>query len=167
MCHMTYFNTSSHSIAMSVATKINILGLENFCMLYIPSTLILHADRFDLPHHLLQHCLTLNGNVHAVATNINFLALENFCMLYIASTLPLHADRFDVPHHHLLHYLTLHGHVCGHQDQLLGVGELQNAAHSVSLHANHFDVPHDLLQHLCPSSSSPWPPRSTACGWRT
>ena len=75
MCYMTYFNPASHFMAMSVATKINFLGSENFKMLHISS--------------------------------------------------------------------------------------------SVPLHANHFDVPHDLLQHLCTSSPCPWPPRSTACGWRT
>ena len=131
MGHMTYFNTASHSMAMSLVTKINILGLEKFRMLYIPSSLPIHADRFDVPHHLLQHCLTLNGNVHAVATNINFLALENFCMLYIASTLPLHADRFDVLHDLLQHCFTLHCHVPGHQDQLLGVGELLHVVHCI------------------------------------
>ena len=32
-------------------------------MLYIASTLSLHADRFDVPHHILQHCLTFHGHV--------------------------------------------------------------------------------------------------------
>ena len=63
MCYMTYFNTASHFMAMSVATKINFLGLENFCMLYIASTLPLHTDRFDVQHDLLQHCFTLHGHV--------------------------------------------------------------------------------------------------------
>ena len=50
-------------------------------------------------------------------------------MLFNETTLTLHADRFDVPHHLLLLSFTLHGHVRGHQDQLLGVGELEHAAH--------------------------------------
>ena len=52
-------------------------------------------------------------------------------MLFIASTLRFHAGRFDVPHHLLLHYFTLHGHVRGHQDQLLGVGELLYVVHFI------------------------------------
>ena len=131
----------------------------------------------------------------SVVIKTNFLGLENFCMLFIASTLPLHADRFDAPHHLLLHYFKLHGHVCGHQDQLLGVGELLLVVHCIyfassfwslwcaawpimtamhfmtmsaatrinflrlenfcmwfiasilPLHADHFDVLHDLLIH--------------------
>ena len=63
MCHMTYFNTPSHFMAMSEDTEINFLGLENFYMLYIAFTLPLHADRFDVPHGLLQHCFTLHGHV--------------------------------------------------------------------------------------------------------
>ena len=52
-------------------------------------------------------------------------------MLYIASTLPRHADRFNVPHDLLQHLFTLHDHVRGHQDQLLGVGELLNVVHCI------------------------------------
>ena len=63
MCYMTYFNTASHFMAMSVATKINFLGLENFCMLFIASTLPRHADRLDVLHDLLPHCFTLHGHV--------------------------------------------------------------------------------------------------------
>ena len=40
-----------------------LLGLENFCMLYIVSTLSLHTDRFDVLHNLLQPCFTLHGHV--------------------------------------------------------------------------------------------------------
>ena len=50
-------------MAMSVATKINFLGLENFLMLYFASTLPLHADRFDVLHDLLQHLFTLHDHV--------------------------------------------------------------------------------------------------------
>ena len=85
-------------MAMSEATKINFLGLENFSLLYITSLLLFHADCFDVLHDLLQHYFTLHAI--SVATKINFLGLENFCMLHIASTLPFHADCFDV-----LHYL--------------------------------------------------------------
>ena len=52
-------------------------------------------------------------------------------MLYIASSLPLHTDRFDVLHDLLQDYFTLHGHVRGHQDQLLGVGELLHVVHCI------------------------------------
>ena len=67
----------------------------------------------------------------SVATKNNFLRLGNFCMLYIASTLPLHTDRFDVLRDLLQDYFTLHGHVRGHQDQLLGVGELLHVVHCI------------------------------------
>ena len=63
MCYMTYFNTASHFMTMSVPTKINFLGLEIFCTLYIASLLPLHTDRFDVLHDLLQHCFTLHGHV--------------------------------------------------------------------------------------------------------
>ena len=55
--------------------------------------------------------------------------MVSFSRLFNATTLTLHADRFDVPHHLLLLYFTLHGHVRGHQDQLLGVGELLLVVH--------------------------------------
>ena len=74
MCHMTYFNTTSHFMAMSLATKINFLRLENFYRLYIASTLPLHADRFDVPHDLLQHCFTLH--VRSEDTKVNFWSQE-------------------------------------------------------------------------------------------
>ena len=105
MCYMTYFNPASHFMAMSVATKTNFLGLDNFYMLNISSSLPLHANRFDVPHDLLDtasHFMAMS-----VATKINFLGLENFCMLYIASILPRHADRFDVLHDLLQHCFTL------------------------------------------------------------
>ena len=38
MCHMTYFNPASQFMAMSVATKINFLGLDNFYMMHISSS---------------------------------------------------------------------------------------------------------------------------------
>ena len=63
MCCMTYINTSSPFMAMSMATKINFLGLENFYTLYIASTLPLHTDRFDVLHDLLQPCFTLHDHV--------------------------------------------------------------------------------------------------------
>ena len=63
MCYTTYFNTASRFIAMSLATKINFLGLENFYLLYIASTLPLHAHRFDVPHDLLQHYFEFDGHV--------------------------------------------------------------------------------------------------------
>ena len=63
MCHITYFCSTSHFMVMSVATKINFLGLENFCMFFIASSLPFHADRFDVLHHLLQHCFTLHCHV--------------------------------------------------------------------------------------------------------
>ena len=50
-------------MVMSVATKINFLGLENFSMLFNATTLTLHADRFDVPHHLLLLNFTLHGHV--------------------------------------------------------------------------------------------------------
>ena len=62
MRHMTYFCSTSHFMVMSVATKINFLGLENFCMLYIVSTLPLHTDRFDVQHDLLQDYFTLHDH---------------------------------------------------------------------------------------------------------
>ena len=52
-------------------------------------------------------------------------------MLYIAYTLPLHTDRFDVLHDLLHYYFTLLGHVRGHQDQLLGVGDLVHVVHCI------------------------------------
>ena len=63
MCYMTYFITGMHFMAVSVATKINFLGLENFYMLDIASTLPLHADLFDVLHDLLHHCYALHGHV--------------------------------------------------------------------------------------------------------
>ena len=91
MCYMTYFITAMHFMAMSVATRINFLGQENFCMCFIASTLPLHADRFDVLHDL--HFMAMSG-----ATKVNFLGLDNFYMLHISFSLPLHANRFDVPH---------------------------------------------------------------------
>ena len=83
-------------------------------------------------------------------------------MLFIESTLPLHTDRFDVLHDLLQQCFTVHGHVRGHQDQLLGVGQLLHDAHflfmvleksrimysasTLSLSADRFDVLHALLQ---------------------
>ena len=63
MCYMTYLTTAMYFIAMSVATKINFLGLENFSALCIASTLPLYADRFDVLHDLLHHCYALHGHV--------------------------------------------------------------------------------------------------------
>ena len=60
MCYITHFNTSSPFMNMSVATKINFLGMENFCMLYIASTLPLHSDHFEVLHDILQLCYALN-----------------------------------------------------------------------------------------------------------
>ena len=94
MCYTAFFNTASHFMAMSVATKINFLGLENFvcCSLHLlcPFKLIV----------LMSYIIHLNSASHfmalSVATKINFLGLDNFCMLYIASTLPFPSDRFEV-----------------------------------------------------------------------
>ena len=55
---MTYFNPASHFMAMSVAPKIDFLGLENFKMLHISSSVPLHANRFDVQHDLLWHLCT-------------------------------------------------------------------------------------------------------------
>ena len=53
MCCMMYLNTAVPFMAMSEATKISILGLGNFFMLYIASALHLHANGFDVLHDLL------------------------------------------------------------------------------------------------------------------
>ena len=63
MCCMTYLNTAIHFMVMSKTTKINILGLGNFIMLYIASTLPLHDDHFDVLNDLLQPCYVLHGHV--------------------------------------------------------------------------------------------------------
>ena len=106
----------------------------------------------------------------SVATMINILRLENFHMLYISSTLPLHADCFDVLHDLRQHCFTLHGHVRGHQDQLLGVGELLNVEHCIYFASSCWSFwcatwPTSTLLHT--SWPCPWPPRSTSWGWRT
>ena len=62
MCCMN-FNTGIHCMAISKTTKINSLGLGNLIMLYVASTLPLHADSFDVLHDLLQHCYVLHGHV--------------------------------------------------------------------------------------------------------
>ena len=61
--HMTYFMTTLHLMEVSVLTKINFFGLEKFLVLFIASTLPLHADRCDVLHPILQHCFTLCGHV--------------------------------------------------------------------------------------------------------
>ena len=58
MCYMTSFNPASHFMAMSVAPKIDFLGLENFKMLHISSSVPLLANRFDVQHDLLWHLCT-------------------------------------------------------------------------------------------------------------
>ena len=98
-------------------------------MLYIASTLPLHADRFDVLHDLLQHCYVLFG--HVQGHQGQFLGVEEFLLLQIASTFPFHANRFDVLHDLLQHCYTLHGHLQDHQDQLPGVGELYHAVHCI------------------------------------
>ena len=50
-------------MAMSVATKTNFLGLENFCLLFIAYALPLYPDHFDVLHYLLQLCYALNTTV--------------------------------------------------------------------------------------------------------
>ena len=50
-------------MVMSADPKINFLGMENVCMIFIVSTLPLHSDRLDVPHDLLQHCFIFHGNV--------------------------------------------------------------------------------------------------------
>ena len=45
------------------ATKVKFLGLGNFFMLYIASTLPLHTDRFDVLHDLLWLYYTLHDHV--------------------------------------------------------------------------------------------------------
>ena len=91
-------------------------------------------------------------------------------MLYFASTLPLHADRFDVPHNLLLHCFTLHGHGRGHQDQLLGVGELLNVVHCIYFASSSWSFWCATWLTSTPLHTSwpcPWSPRSTSWGWRT
>ena len=86
MCYMTYFKTAPLFMAISVVTKINFLGWENFYMLYIASTLSLHADRFDVLHDLLQRYLTFHGRVHAHQEQVpdhgvvvHLLQVQYFC----------------------------------------------------------------------------------------
>ena len=97
----------------------------------------------------------------SVATKINCLWLENLSMLHIASSLNLHDNRLHVLHDLLQHCFPLHVHVRGHQDQLLGGGELEKnimvwekfriiyiyIASALPLSAVRFDVLHTLLQH--------------------
>ena len=103
-----------HLMAMSKATKVNFGGLGNFIMVFIASSLPLHADRFYVIYDLLQNCY-LNTTMHLMAmseaTKVTFLGLGNFIMLFIAFALPLHADRFDVMHDILQHCYELHDHV--------------------------------------------------------
>ena len=104
----------------------------------------------------------------SVATKINSLGLEKFCILFIASTLTLLANRFDVLHDLLQHWFTLHGHVRGHQDQLLGVGELLHVVHCIYFASSCWSFwcvtwPTSTLLH----TSCPCPWRSTSWGWRT
>ena len=63
MCHMSYFNSALHFTGMSEATFINFFKLENFCLLYIASTLPRNTDRFDVLHAFLNTTLKLHGHV--------------------------------------------------------------------------------------------------------
>ena len=74
-------------------------------MLHIASSLNLHANRFDVLHDLLQHCFTLQC--------CTFYLL----CLFMLIVLMCHMTCFDS--------YALQVHVRGHQDQLLGVGELK------------------------------------------
>ena len=94
--HMTYFMTTLHLMEVSVLTKINFFGLEKFLVLFIASTLPLHADRCDVLHALLQHCFTLHGHVRSHQDQL--LVVGELYISYIASTLPIHTVHFDVLH---------------------------------------------------------------------
>ena len=83
MCYMTYFNTASHVMAMTVDTKLNSLGLENFDMLHLASSLLfmlINLMCFMTFFNNALHCTAMS-----VATKINILGLEKFtgCALHI------------------------------------------------------------------------------------
>ena len=144
-----------------------LFGVEELFILYIASALSLHANRFDVPHDLLWHLCTWSPcpwPPWSTSCGWRTFTCCTLHLLWIFMTIVLMS--YMTYFNPALHFMAMS---VATKINFLGLENLNmlHISSSLPLHANRLDVPHVLLWHLCTSSPCPWPPRSTACGWRT